>query len=283
MEDLQVYPRRDHTVIVKGRIGNATGKPGSGELLLWGSRVGAPAEINGPGPSVTGITVHWLASGGSFETKFEVPEGFNTGFMTWDEFTPECYSLTVDLRLETGPSCCNSTWTTFGVRRISTAGTQFLINGRKTFFRGTLECCIFPKTGHPPMDVESWKRIIGVAKSHGLNLLRFHSYCPPEAAFEAADELGMYLQVETCWANNSTTIGDGKPVDQWVYDETDRILKHYGNHPSFVLMAYGNEPGGSKLKCVPCELRFALQGARLAPALDQRFRLAATRRKINSK
>jgi hypothetical protein len=33
-------------------------------------------------------------------------------------------------------------------------------------------------------------------------------------------------------------------VDAWVYDETERILKTYGNHPSFVLMAYGNEPGG---------------------------------------
>lgn len=138
----------------------------------------------------------------------------------------------------------NSKRVVFGLRGISTQGTQFLINGRKTFIRGTLECCIFPKTGHPPTDVESWKRVIRIAKDHGLNLIRFHSYCPPDAAFEAGDELGFYFQVETCWANQSTTIGDGKPVDEWVYRETDRILKYYGNHPSFVLMPYGNEPGG---------------------------------------
>jgi hypothetical protein len=95
------------------------------------------------------------------------------------------------------------------------------------------------------MEINEWKRLIGIAKAHGLNLLRFHSYCPPEAAFRAADELGMYFQIETCWANQSTTLGDGKPVDQWVYDETDRILKAYGNHPSFLLMPYGNEPGGT--------------------------------------
>ena len=71
---------------------------------------------------------------------------------------------------------------------------------------------------------------------------------PPEAAFEAGDELGMYFQIETCWANQSTTIGDGKPVDSWVYWETDRILKTYGNHPCFVLMPYGNEPGSGRGK-----------------------------------
>ena len=137
---------------------------------------------------------------------------------------------------------------TFGCRDLKSQGAQFHLNGRKLFFRGTLECCVFPQTGHPPTDVESWKRIIRIAKSYGLNLLRFHSYCPPEAAFQAADELGIYCQVETCWANGSTTLGDGKPVDQWVYDETDRILKAYGNHPSFMLMPYGNEPGGERYK-----------------------------------
>ena len=130
---------------------------------------------------------------------------------------------------------------TFGFREIKAEGTQFVVNGRKTFIRGTLECCIFPKTGHPPTDVAAWKQLIGVAKSHGLNCLRFHSWCPPEAAFVAADELGMYFQVEVAaWAE----IGLGKPIDKWLYAETDRILQAYGNHPSFVLMPYGNEPSG---------------------------------------
>ncbi|MGH9159809.1 MAG: hypothetical protein ACRD2X_07455 [Vicinamibacteraceae bacterium] len=124
-------------------------------------------------------------------------------------------------------------------------GTQFVVNGRKTFFRGTLESAIFPRTGHPPTDTESWKRIIRIAKTHGLNMLRFHSWCPPGAAFEAADELGFYLQVEAgSWANQSTRLGVGLPIDSWIYKETDRILRAYGNHPSFVLMAYGNEPEG---------------------------------------
>jgi hypothetical protein len=157
----------------------------------------------------------------------------------WDEFTPNLHPLLVEL--STGDVKSES----LGLRQISTEGTQFLINGRKTFIRGTLECCIFPKTGHPPTDVESWRRIIRIAKAHGLNLIRFHSWCPPEAAFLAADELGFYYHVETAsWANTSTTLGDHKPVDEWLYREADRILKAYGNHPSFILMPYGNEPGG---------------------------------------
>jgi len=165
----------------------------------------------------------------------------------WDEFNPALQAVRAQVRGELGGQLIESERSvTYGLREVGTAGTQFTINGRRTFIRGTLECCIFPRTGHPPTEAAEWKRIMAIAKAHGLNLLRFHSYCPPEAAFAAGDELGLYLQVETCWANQSTTLGDGKPVDQWVYDETDRILKTYGNHPSFVFMPYGNEPGGKK-------------------------------------
>ena len=183
------------------------------------------------------LEVGWDEKGGAFEAEF--PLGNQSEL--WDEFNPSLYCLTAALA-GAGDSCS----ATFGLREISTQGNQLLLNGHKLFIRGTLECCIFPLTGHPPTDVDSWKRVIRIAKAHGLNLIRFHSYCPPEAAFIAADELGFYYQVETCWANQSTTLGDGKPVDQWVYDETARILKAYGNHPSFLLMPYGNEPGGSK-------------------------------------
>ena len=100
---------------------------------------------------------------------------------------------------------------------------------------------------------------------------------PPEAAFQAADELGFYFQVEAgSWANHSTTLGDGKPVDAWVYDETERILKTYGNHPSFVLMAYGNEPRGRNQNKFLTEYVDAFQVARCAPAVDGRQRLAGT-------
>jgi len=226
IDDLQVYPHvAAKSVLVKGRIGNATGRTGRGTLQLAGDPAGASR-----------MEVVWDSNGGSFETELKLDDPVRV----WDEFCP------VLCRVDATLDGTETRSVTFGLREISTQGTQFLINGRKTFFRGTLECAIFPKTGHPPVDVDSWKRIIRVCKAHGLNLIRFHSWCPPEAAFAAADELGFYYQVEIAsWANGSSSLGDGKPVDQWLYGEAARILKAYGNHPSFVLMPYGNEPGGS--------------------------------------
>jgi hypothetical protein len=124
-------------------------------------------------------------------------------------------------------------------------GKQLEINGNPLFLRGTLECAIFPKTGYPATDLKDWLRIFKICRAHGLNHMRFHSWCPPQAAFDAADQSGFYLQVEcSSWANQSTTIGDGKPFDKYLYEESQRMVETYGNHPSFCMMLYGNEPKG---------------------------------------
>src|SRR5699024_6506593 len=118
------------------------------------------------------------------------------------------------------------------------------------FLRGTVENCNFPITGYPPMDVKSWLHVFKVCKSYGLNEMRFHSYCPPKAAFKAADLVGIYLHVEgPSWANHGSSLGSGAPIDQYIYDETNKIDQFYGNHPSYCMLAYGNEPrGGGQVK-----------------------------------
>ena len=163
--------------------------------------------------------------------------------LLWDEFNPNIYQLSV--RLDAGTA--KDLWVgSFGMRKIRQAGKSIQINDRPIFFRGTLDCCIFPKTGYPPTTVEAWERIIQICKSHGLNHIRFHSWCPPKAAFVAADKLGFYYQVEaSAWANK---LGAGESIDPWIYDECERMVAAYGNHPSFCLMAYGNEPHGKKHK-----------------------------------
>jgi hypothetical protein len=247
IEDLQAYPKGKWFVKAQGRIGNATGQAGRGVVSLVVELRTQRANRQFLGKFGWREPVTWTAEGGTFAMM--VPMNCVADPRFWDEFNPEVYSLTAELSSR-GPGRASrlrhSHTVTFGLREVSAQGNQLLLNGHKLFIRGTLECCIFPLTGHPPTDVASWKRIIRVAKAHGLNLIRFHSWCPPEAAFTAADELGFYYQVETSWANQSTTLGDGKPVDQWIYDETARILKAYGNHPSFLLMPYGNEPGGGR-------------------------------------
>jgi hypothetical protein len=162
----------------------------------------------------------------------------------WDEFEPNLYRMKVEM--SDGDGFKQNREVTFGMREFKSSGTQFTINGRHVFLRGTLECAIFPKTGYPPTDTASWMRIFRIARAHGLNHMRFHSWCPPEAAFEAADHTGFYLHVEcSSWANSGASIGDGKPLDKFLYDESERMIRAYGNHPSFCMMLYGNEPAGA--------------------------------------
>ncbi|HRG24511.1 MAG TPA: glycoside hydrolase family 2 TIM barrel-domain containing protein [Chitinophagaceae bacterium] len=158
----------------------------------------------------------------------------------WDEFNPALYSLQINLNKGL------QRWqTVFGMRQVNVKEKSILLNWKKIFLRGDLNNCEFPLTGHPPMDVESWRKLFTTLKEYGLNHVRFHSWCPPEAAFTAADELGFYLQPEApTWPNHGTSVGDGRFIDQYIYDETNRMVKAYGNHPSFVMLAAGNEPAG---------------------------------------
>jgi hypothetical protein len=233
IDDLQVYPHLGtRSATVRGRIANGSGKGGKGVVQLEARSFnwGAPSKV----PPLS-VRVSWGKKGGRFEAEY--PLGSDA--RAWDEFAPVLYSLTASL----GKGDVRTV--TFGLREVSTSGTRIVLNGQPIFLRGTLECAIFPQTGHPPTDVPSWGRIIRIARAYGLNNIRFHSWCPPEAAFLAADQQGFYLQVECAsWANQGTKIGVGTPLDKWIYREADRILQAYGNHPSFLLMLYGNEPAG---------------------------------------
>ncbi|MFC2090250.1 sugar-binding domain-containing protein [Bacteroidota bacterium] len=161
----------------------------------------------------------------------------------WDEFDPALYRLVLEMTCDDEESVYDEL---FGLREIRSEAGKLTLNGRQLFLRGTLECAIFPKTGYPSTDTAEWRRIFAVIKAHGLNHMRFHSWCPPEAAFIAADLEGIYLQVEcSSWANVTTTLGDGKPIDSFIWKESKRIVDEYGNHPSFCMLAYGNEPGGN--------------------------------------
>lgn len=157
----------------------------------------------------------------------------------WSEHTPNVYKMYVAVESSDGTDVASYD---FGLREFKANGTRFEINGKPLFLRGTLECCIFPLTGYPAMQNDYWAKIYRTCKEYGLNHVRFHSWCPPEAAFHVADSVGIYLQVECGgWAE----VGSGKPQDQWFREESDRILKEYGNHPSFCMMEYGNEPAGA--------------------------------------
>lgn len=157
------------------------------------------------------------------------------GLALWDEFNPSLYDFKIFADSEIASA-------RFGFSQIEQKDAVLTLNGHRIFLRGNLECVIFPLSGHPPMEKQEWATLIAQAKAYGLNHLRFHSWCPPKAAFEAADEAGFYYQVEL--PHWSLRFGEDQTATQFLLDEGDKILREYGNHPSFILMSLGNEIQG---------------------------------------
>lgn len=118
---------------------------------------------------------------------------------------------------------------------------NIVINGKAEYLRGTHFGGDFPLTGVPTTDSGYWNEFMDTVKEWGFNFIRCHSFCPPDAAFLAADEKGMFIQVE-CGMWNIFNPGNG--MYEILKDETRRILAAFGHHPSFVLFSSGNEPGG---------------------------------------
>jgi hypothetical protein len=210
------------------RISNATGQKGEGILVGKLTGPGIDHEINVP--------VQWDATGGSIFLDLK-----NKNLPLWSEFAPNLCKLVLTLQTPVGS---DSEDVSCGFRKIATDGPELLLDGQRIFLRGTHEGVTFPLTGYAPMDVEGWRRVFKILKEWGLNHLRFHSYCPPEACFTAADEEGVYLQAELpLWTGDLGKPGDAGRV-KWIRDEAKRIFEAYGNHPSLILFSLGNELHG---------------------------------------
>ncbi len=237
ISNVSLYPDvKTRHVKIKLEVQNSTGTDGPLKIAVTGKSVNSDGHI----PDSLMLDQQITAGSNEIDIKYSMGEDI----LLWDEFAPNLYRMKIEVADAAVGTDVREV--TFGMREFGIQGTRFTINGRPLFLRGTLECAIFPKTGYPPTDTASWTRIFRIARAHGLNHLRFHSWCPPEAAFTAADQAGFYLQVEcSSWANQGSSVGDGKPVDQYIYDESERMVKSYGNHPSFCMMLYGNEPAGA--------------------------------------
>jgi Glycosyl hydrolases family 2, sugar binding domain/Glycosyl hydrolases family 2 len=238
IRDVQIYPDiTANTAKVVLILANSTGAPFKGKVILE-----AESFNSGITQKLKSKIETFSLDSGTLQMNIDYPMGDKVKL--WNEFTPSLYKLTVDLKGHRG-DLIDQISRDFGMREFRAEGTRFAVNGHKVFLRGTLECCIFPLTGYPPTDVKSWHKVLQTCREYGLNNIRFHSWCPPEAAFTAADKLGLYLQVEcSSWANQGTGLGEGSPVDSFIYRESDKIMEAYGNHPSFCMLAYGNEPAG---------------------------------------
>lgn len=257
IREVQVYPEiAKHQAKVRVTLGNITDKPAVGTL-----------EVQGVSNNVEQVQTFKTQSTAvdAFEKNKVVEFVFEFGDSVplWDEFNPALIDLTVTLKSKSGDSDYRDAKSlTFGMREFTRDGTQLMNNGKTVFLRGRLDCANYPLTGYAPMDKDEWRRLLQIQKDWGINHIRFHSWCPPKAAFEAADELGIYIQAELpnkrsgfkAPENEDAAVHniDRLQVDEFaaevsLYDYHKRegrlISRSYGNHPSFTMFALGNELG----------------------------------------
>jgi Beta-galactosidase/beta-glucuronidase len=233
LEDVRTYPNlMDRSVTVKAKLIGAL----EGKLDVSAASTNGTFQHEAP-------TIIYPISGGEFELTYPLGEDA----LSWTEWEPNLYVLQLALKQEDGRTEVHES--TFGLRNFKAEEGHFTINGTKTFLRGKHDGLIYPLTGFAPTTVEEWLQMLETAKSYGINHYRFHTCCPPEAAFEAADRLGIYMEPELpFWGTVTDETYDNHNADeqQYLIEEGYRILKAFGNHPSFVMMSLGNELWGSK-------------------------------------
>lgn len=234
VDDMQLYPDvTEKTVTARLQIRNYTGKPFEGT-----------ARFHITGDDGYNLTRELPVNGKDSLVSFEGKIALGKDIQLWDEFHPNLYRVECKLLTSVGETNYeHEKEVTFGMREVAQGKNHVLVNGHPIHLRGTVENAVFPKTGYAPVDDASWERIFRILKDYGMNHMRFHSWCPPAAAFRMADKLGVCLQVELpMWGK------DGEPGEPARWDffrrEQKAILKEYGNHPSFILYCNGNEISG---------------------------------------
>ncbi|HOW66199.1 MAG TPA: glycoside hydrolase family 2 TIM barrel-domain containing protein [Verrucomicrobiota bacterium] len=247
IRSIQAYPettpRRAH---VRVKLANPSELSFEGHLRL--KIQAAPGT-----PPMKTLAVDRIIQTSQSESVIELDLPLPDSVRCWNEFSPALYQIQAELRGQADQSKIQHEQTIpFGLREIRRQGRHIEVNGRRVFLRGTLDCCVYPKTGHPPMTQPEWERVLGAIKSYGFNHVRFHSWCPPEAAFAVADRMGLYLGPETpFWVDDWTVETGSRPKRfgfdndalEYVRNEIRRISDAYGNHPSFALFCIGNEFG----------------------------------------
>ena len=233
IDDIQLYPDVAKKVVTaRVTLRNPDKGAGKGILSFYAEAWNTDKQHKTP---VQTIEVDWTKP----EQEFELALGDKA--LLWSEFTPALYRLSVSLKTD---QSVDTEQATFGLRDFKTKGRQFTMNGKVTFLRGKHDACVFPLIAHTAMDVETWRHYFQVAKQYGINHYRFHSWCPPEACFEAADIEGIYLQPELpVWGN--IDIEDTELCD-YLLKEGRNLHRAYSNHASFVMFGLGNEMSGEE-------------------------------------
>lgn len=242
VQTINTYPNTDTpSVLLKSTIINKTSTQQTITLCYYGDSVSLH-NIERDALSMKYQNIVLQPGYNEIEYVYDIDN--NIAF--WSEYTPYFYHIYIGINFIDRDHDMHAV---FGLRSFTTDDHHFYINNEKTFLRGKHDGLIFPLTGAAPTTIDEWIHVLQIAKSYGINHYRFHTCCPPEAAFYAADLLGIYMQPELPFWGTITTkddAGHNEEELQYLIKEGERILHAFGNHPSFVMMSLGNELWGSK-------------------------------------
>ncbi len=260
IDEVKVYPDvKNNRARVRVKIGNKSEVAAEGRLMVRAEsrNTGKPEKFKTQKEKTEAITDGKVV---------EFTYNFEKAAPLWDEFDPALIRLSLTLSTKAGGKKYSHTkQVDFGMREFKREGKYLTNNGKRVYLRGRIDCANYPITGYPLMDKESWLKLFRQLKSYGINHWRFHSWCPPDEAFTAADETGVYLQPEL---PNKRSGMDKKSMDdeaalkmynadylkvdaarinmtlkEYLQKEGELIFSHFGNHPSFVMFTLGNELG----------------------------------------
>lgn len=249
--DCEVFNATDHTVSCAVKV-----QP---EMLHLSGLIGPEGKNYGAAPETLELSRSNLPAQSMKITaepgksRVSVSYSFDKEAVLWSEHTPVVYEMHISLTNDAdGAEAALDKYDTFAALRAFTADAHdFFINGVPTKLRGKHDGMLFPLTGAAPMDLESWLKVMGKAWQYGINHYRYHTSCPPEAAFLAADLLGIYMEPELpFWGTIAAPGEEGyrEEEQEYLIGEGVRMLREYGNHPSYCMMSLGNELWGSKAR-----------------------------------
>lgn len=162
----------------------------------------------------------------------------------WDAEHPRLHNLTLTLTPPGGGSYSEVVVLRVGFREVQIVSTnRIAINGRVIKARGTTRHETHPIVGRSLWTLEpagqQWARDITLLRDTNINYIRTSHYPPAEELMEAADELGMLIELEMpfCWASGDTGAAD---FNYTVQAQREAIV-YNRNHPSVIHWSLGNE------------------------------------------
>lgn len=164
--------------------------------------------------------------------------------LTWSAETPYLYNVAAVLHC--GDIVTHVKSVRCGMRSVEIVDEQVLVNGRRIMFKGVNRHDFDPDHGWT-VPLHRYRHDLAKAKQLNINAIRTSHYPNPQALYEAADELGLYVMdecdLETHGVRRKNIPGDNPLWTAAVVDRMERMVIADRNHASVVMWSLGNEAG----------------------------------------